>query len=204
MCGICGLVAPHGAPDPALVERMADAIRHRGPDDGGATPLGRACLGHRRLAVVDLQQGFQPAASEDGGITVVFNGEVYDFAALHAELEAKGHAIRGHGDTALLPHLYEEHGPRFIERLHGMFALALWDAGRERLVLARDRVGKKPLLYTTLPDGTFAFASELKALLQLPGVRRAVDPEQVDAFLALQYVPGDRSRSEERRVGKEC
>lgn len=193
MCGICGLVAPHGAPDPAAVERMADAIRHRGPDDGGAAPLGRAVLGHRRLSVVDLDQGYQPVAGEDGSVTAVFNGEIYDFQALHDELEAKGHRLRGYGDTVLLPHLYEEHGPRFVERLHGMFALALWDAPRERLVLARDRIGKKPLLYTTLPDGTFAFASELKALLQLPQLRRAVDPEQLDAFLALQYVPGDRS-----------
>ena len=172
---------------------MADAIRHRGPDDGGVAVAGRAALGHRRLAVVDLDQGFQPATDEAGTITAVFNGEIYDFHALHAELAAKGHALRGYGDTVLLPHLYEEHGPRFVERLHGMFAVALWDAARERLVLARDRVGKKPLLWTQLPDGTFAFASELKALLQLPGLRRQVDPEALDAYLALQYVPGDRT-----------
>lgn len=172
---------------------MADAIRHRGPDDGGVAVAGRAALGHRRLAVVDLDEGFQPATDEGGTITAVFNGEIYDFHALHAELAAKGHALRGHGDTVLLPHLYEEHGPRFVERLHGMFAVALWDAARERLVLARDRVGKKPLLWTQLPDGTFAFASELKALLQLPGLRRQVDPEALDAYLALQYVPGART-----------
>ena len=172
---------------------MADAIRHRGPDDGGVAVAGRAALGHRRLAVVDLDQGFQPVTDESGAVTAVFNGEIYDFHALHEELAAKGHALRGYGDTALLPHLYEEHGPRFVERLHGMFAVALWDAPRERLVLARDRVGKKPLLWTQLADGTFAFASELKALLQLPGLRRSVDPEAIDAYLALQYVPGERT-----------
>ena len=172
---------------------MADAIRHRGPDDGGVAVVGRAALGHRRLAVVDLDQGFQPVTDESGAVTAVFNGEIYDFHALHEELAAKGHALRGYGDTALLPHLYEEHGPRFVERLHGMFAVALWDAPRERLVLARDRVGKKPLLWTQLADGTFAFASELKALLQLPGLRRSVDPEAIDAYLALQYVPGERT-----------
>lgn len=172
---------------------MADAIRHRGPDDGGVHVAGRAALGHRRLAVVDPAQGFQPATSEDGSVSAVFNGEAYDFHALHEELAAKGHRLRGYGDTALLPHLYEEHGARFAERLHGMFAVAVWDAPRERLVLARDRVGKKPLLWTVLPDGTFAFASELKALAQLPALRRAVDPGALDAYLALQYVPGSNT-----------
>src|SRR6185437_12516493 len=105
----------------------------------------------------------------------------------------RGHEVRGTGDTPVLPHLYEESGPRFVERLEGMFALALWDGPRERLVLARDRLGKKPLLWTRLPDGTLAFASELKALLRLPDVQRDVDLEAIDAYLALQYVPGDRT-----------
>src|SRR6266496_5452769 len=107
--------------------------------------------------------------------------------------ELRGHEVRGTGDTPILPHLYEESGPQFVERLHGMFALALWDAGRERLVLARDRLGKKPLLWTRLPDGTLAFASELKALLRLPGLSREPDPAMLDAFLALQYVPAPRT-----------
>jgi asparagine synthase (glutamine-hydrolysing) len=147
-------------------------------------------LGHRRLKVIDLETGFQPVDNEAGDVHAVFNGELYEFRALREELEAKGHAIRGTGDTPTLPHLYEEHGPRFAERLHGMFGLALWDASRERLVLARDRIGKKPLLWTQLPDGTLAFASELKALVRLPGLRREVDPAAIDAYLALQYVPG--------------
>jgi asparagine synthase (glutamine-hydrolysing) len=119
--------------------------------------------------VIDLDTGYQPVSNESGDVVAVFNGEAYNFAELRSEL--RGHDVRGTGDTTVLPHLYEESGTRFVERLHGMFALAVWDAPRERLVLARDRLGKKPLLYTRLADGTFAFASELKALLRLPALR---------------------------------
>jgi asparagine synthase (glutamine-hydrolysing) len=188
MCGICGLLAPSGRPDPALVERMNDALVHRGPDEGSVDAFGRCVLGHRRLRVIDLATGSQPVGNEAGDVSAVFNGELYNFRELRAEL-APGHEVRGSGDTPVIPHLYEESGPGFVSRLEGMFALALWDAGRERLVLARDRVGKKPLLWTRLPDGTIAFASELKALLRLPDVRREVDPGALDAYLALQYVP---------------
>jgi asparagine synthase (glutamine-hydrolysing) len=190
MCGIAGLVSPHGAPDPELVQRMIAALVHRGPDEGGVDAFGPCVLGHRRLRVVDLETGSQPVSDEQAAIHCVFNGELYEFHALRAELEAKGHRIPGTGDTAVLPHLYEEHGAAFAEHLHGMFALALWDANRERLVLARDRIGKKPLLWTQLADGTLAFASELKALVRLPNLRREVDPGAIDAYLALQYVPG--------------
>ena len=168
---------------------MRAAIAHRGPDDGSTDVFGRCVLGHQRLKVIDLDTGYQPVANEAGDVVAVFNGEAYNFADLRGEL--RGHEVRGTGDTPVLPHLYEESGPRFVDRLHGMFALALWDASRERLVLARDRLGKKPLLYTRLADGTFAFASELKALLRLPGVSRDVDLAALDAYLALQYVPGD-------------
>src|SRR5881409_3840683 len=181
MCGICGLVAPSGQPDPAAVERMNAALLHRGPDEGSVDAFGRCVLGNRRLRVIDLVTGSQPVTNEDGTIVSVFNGELYNFPELRAELAAAGHEVRGTGDTPVIPHLYEEHGPRFVERLAGMFALALWDASRERLVLARDRVGKKPLLWTQLPDGTLAFASELKALLRLPGLRRDPDPAMLDA-----------------------
>jgi asparagine synthase (glutamine-hydrolysing) len=189
VCGIAGLYSPAGAPNPELVDAMRAAIAHRGPDDGSTDALGRCVLGHQRLKVIDLDTGYQPVTNETGDVVAVFNGEAYNFAALRAEL--RGHEVRGTGDTPVLPHLYEESGPRFVERLHGMFALALWDASRDRLVLARDRLGKKPLLWTRLPDGTLAFASELKALLRLPGLSRDVDLEAVDAYLALQYVPGD-------------
>ncbi|MDX6435430.1 MAG: hypothetical protein QOK34_264, partial [Gaiellaceae bacterium] len=170
---------------------MRAALLHRGPDEGSTDSYGHCVLGHQRLKVIDLDTGYQPVANETGDIVAVYNGEAYNFRALREELRA--HEVRGTGDTPILPHLYEESGPRFVERIDGMFALALWDAGRERLVLARDRLGKKPLLWTRLPDGTLAFASELKALLRLQEVSREVDLEAIDAFLALQYVPGDRT-----------
>jgi asparagine synthase (glutamine-hydrolysing) len=188
MCGICGLVAASGTPDPALVSRMNAALVHRGPDEGSVDAFGRCVLGHRRLRVIDLATGSQPVANETGDVVAVFNGELYDFRELRAGLS--GHEIRGRGDTPVIPHLYEEHGLRFAGHLSGMFAIALWDAARERLVLARDHAGKKPLVYARLDDGSLAFASEVKALLQLPGVRRELDPVQLDAYLALQYVPG--------------
>ncbi len=168
---------------------MAEALVHRGPDEGGALALGPCALGSRRLRVIDLPGGLQPVTSEDGAVACVFNGEIYNFPELRRELLAKGHDVRGSGDTAVIPHLYEEHGLAFVRRLSGMFAIALFDARRERLVLARDRVGKKPLLYTQLGDGGLAFASEVKALLRLPGLRAEVDPAAIDAFLALGYVP---------------
>src|SRR5581483_9965 len=192
MCGICGLLGDE-APDPGVVEAMNAAMVHRGPDHGLVEAHGRCVLGYRRLSVIDLETGDQPVADERGEIVAVFNGELYNFRELRRELEAAGHEIRGTGDSPLLPHAYEQWGPGFAERLEGMFALALWDRPRGRLVLARDRLGKKPLVWTRLPDGTLAFASELKALLALPGVRREPDLAALDAYLALGYVPGERT-----------
>jgi asparagine synthase (glutamine-hydrolysing) len=169
---------------------MNAALVHRGPDEGSVDSFGRCVLGNRRLRIIDLVTGSQPVANETDDVVCVFNGEVYNFLELREELGKRGHEIRGTGDTPVIPHLYEEHGVGFAEHLSGMFTVALWDRTRERLVLARDRVGKKPLLWTQLPDGSLAFASELKALLRLPGVSREVDPQEVDAYLALQYVPG--------------
>jgi asparagine synthase (glutamine-hydrolysing) len=191
VCGIAGLYSPRGAPNPELADAMRTALVHRGPDEGSTDAFGRCVLSHNRLRVIDLQTGFQPVANETGDVVCVFNGEIYNFRALRDELS--GHEIRGTGDTPVLPHLYEEDGPAFVQRLEGMFAFALWDSARERLVLARDRLGKKPLVWTRLRDGTLAFASEVKALLRLPDVRRDVDLDAVDAYLALQYVPGDRT-----------
>jgi asparagine synthase (glutamine-hydrolysing) len=188
MCGICGLLGSD-APDPGLVEGMNAAIVHRGPDHGAVAAFGRCVLGYRRLSVIDLQTGDQPLANEDGSVVAVFNGELYDFRELRRELESRGHAIRGTGDSPLIPHAYEEWGPGFAEHLDGMFAIALWDRAHGRLVLARDRLGKKPLLHAQLPDGTLAFASETKSLLTLPALPREVDLTQIDAYLALQYVP---------------
>ena len=188
MCGICGLLAPDVA-DPALVQAMNDAIVHRGPDHGAVAPYGRCTLAYRRLSIIDLQTGDQPLENENGSVVAVFNGELYNFRELRRELEAKGHEIRGTGDSPLIPHAYEEWGVGFASRLEGMFAIALWDREAERLVLARDRLGKKPLLYAELPDGSLAFASETKALLRLPKLPRELDLQQLDAYLALQYVP---------------
>jgi len=170
---------------------MRAALAHRGPDEGSTDAFGRCVLGHQRLRVLDLEAGYQPVTNEAGDVVSVFNGEVYNFRRLRRELAE--HEVRGTGDTAVLPHLYEEDGLAFVRRLHGMFALALWDAPRGRLVLVRDRLGKKPLVWTRLPDGTLAFASELKALLRLPDVRRDVDLRAIDEYLAFQYVPGDRT-----------
>src|SRR3954453_1468342 len=197
MCGICGLLG-RDAPDPGLVERMNAAIVHRGPDHASVTPFGRAVLAYRRLAIVDLHTGDQPVASERGDIVCVFNGERYNFRELRRELESLGHEIGGTGDTPLIPHAYEQWGLDFPRHLEGMFAIALWDRTRERLVLVRDRLGKKPLLYARLPDGSLAFASETKALLQLPGLGRELDLEQLDAYLALQYVPRSGLRAVEK------
>jgi len=172
---------------------MRAQIRHRGPDQGSTDPFGPCVLGHQRLRVIDPELGYQPVANETGDIVAVFNGELYNFLELRDELASQGHEVRGRGDTPVIPHLYEEHGPRFVERLEGMFAIALWDASRGRLVLARDRLGKKPLAWTRLRNGTLAFASELKALLALPEVSREPDLAALDAYLALQYVPGTRT-----------
>jgi asparagine synthase (glutamine-hydrolysing) len=191
VCGIAGLYSPAGMPNPERVDAMRAALVHRGPDEGSTDVFGHCVLGHQRLKVIDLDTGYQPVSNETGEVVAVYNGEAYNFAALRDDLRA--HEVRGTGDTPVLPHLYEESGPHFPARLEGMFALALWDGGRERLVLARDRLGKKPLLWTRLPDGTLAFASELRALLRLPEVQRDVDLEALDAYLALQYVPGDRT-----------
>src|SRR5216684_2730635 len=180
VCGIAGLYSPAGVPNPQLVDAMRAALVHRGPDEGSTDTYEHCVLGHQRLRVIDLETGFQPVTNESGDIVAVFNGEAYNFAALRREL--RGHEVRGRGDTPVLPHLYEESGPHFVERLQGMFAVALWDAGHERLVLARDRLGKKPLLWTRLPDGTLAFASELKALLRVPQVSREIDLDAVDAY----------------------
>jgi asparagine synthase (glutamine-hydrolysing) len=191
MCGICGLYSPSSPPQAALVDDMRARISHRGPDEGSSEPLGACVLGTQRLRVIDPELGYQPVANETGDVVAVFNGELYNFAELRTQLT--DHEIRGRGDTVLIPHLYEEHGVDFVEHLEGMFAFALWDRPRNRLVLGRDRLGKKPLVWTRLPDGTLAFASELKAFHALPSFRAEPDLAALDAYLALQYVPGTRT-----------
>jgi asparagine synthase (glutamine-hydrolysing) len=203
MCGITGAVwsDPAKALEPDVLERMIAALRHRGPDDLGQYvaayrcepgPAGGVALGHRRLAIIDLHGGRQPLANEDGSIQVVLNGEIYNFRALRRRLEAAGHTLRTASDTETIVHLYEDHGPAFLEHLNGMFALALWDARRGQLLLARDRLGEKPLVYREEP-GRLLFASELKSLLEVPGIERRLDPQALDEYLTYQYVPHPHS-----------
>jgi asparagine synthase (glutamine-hydrolysing) len=180
---------PEDAPDVGAVERMCDAMVHRGPDDHGYLSDGPCALGHRRLSIIDLRpEGAQPMTNEDGSIAAVVNGEIYNFQTLRRELESKGHRFRSRSDSEVLVHLYEEEGLGFLDRLRGMFALALWDGRRRRLVLARDRFGKKPLFYHLGPKG-LVFASELGALIESRHFDRHPNIDAIDAFLCLQYVP---------------
>ena len=192
MCGISGLIAREGRPDQAAVVRMNDALAHRGPDAAGTWERGRAALGHRRLSIIDLSaEGTQPLLNEDETIGVVVNGEIYNFAGLREDLLARGHTFRSNSDSEVVLHLYEEYGADCVARLSGMFAFALWDPARDRLLLARDRAGKKPLFYRRLPDGGLAFASEVHALVRaFPQYAVTPDLEAIDEYLTLQYVPG--------------
>ena len=191
MCGIAGMLAlaANAAPDVEAVERMCAAMLHRGPDDHGLRVDGPCALGHRRLSIIDLRpEGAQPMTNENDSIALVVNGEVYNFAELRHELEAKGHRFKSRSDSEVIVHLYEEMGVDFLDRLRGMFALALWDQRRRRLVLARDRFGKKPLFYH-VGRGSLVFASELGALVASAQFDRRPDLDAIDAYLCLQYVP---------------
>jgi asparagine synthase (glutamine-hydrolysing) len=183
MCGICGIASASGALDPARLAAMSATLVHRGPDSDGTFVDGPVGLAARRLSIIDLERGDQPLANEDGTVTVVQNGEIYNYRELRHELERAGHRFRSRGDTEVIAHLYEEHGDRFAERLRGMFAAAIWDARRRRLVLARDRFGIKPLLYRANAGG-LVFASELRAL-----PRAEIDLDALEAFLAFNVVP---------------
>ena len=188
MCGIAGVVA-HGKPvGEELVAAMCEAMRHRGPDSAGLHVEGNVGLGIRRLAIIDLVTGDQPLYSEDGSVVLVFNGEVYNHAALRRELRASGHRFATRTDGEVIVHLWEQYGTGCVERLRGMFAFAIWDARRNMLFLARDRLGKKPLFYARR-GGSLRFASEPQAILQDPDIPREVDPVALDAFLVNQYVP---------------
>jgi asparagine synthase (glutamine-hydrolysing) len=193
MCGIAGLFYPETPKpvDPARIAMMTDAIAHRGPDGSGVWTAPGVGLGHRRLSIIDLAGGAQPMASEDGRVTVTYNGEIYNFAEVRAELEAKGARFVSHSDTEVLLHGWKAWGPAMLPRLNGMFAFALHDAATQTLFLARDRMGVKPLHYVQLSDGAVAFASELKGLLAHPLLRRAPDIRAAEDFLALGYVPDD-------------
>ncbi|MEG3085837.1 XrtA/PEP-CTERM system amidotransferase [Sphingomonas sp. PB4P5] len=193
MCGIAGLYYPATPKpvDPARIRAMADAQAHRGPDGSGVWTAPGVGLGHRRLSIIDVAGSPQPMASGDGALTVTFNGEIYNFAALRSELQAKGAVFVTAGDTEVLLHGWEAWGPAMLARLNGMFAFALHDSRRQCLFIARDRLGVKPLHYAELSDGAVAFASELKGLLAHPSLRREPEIRAIDDYMAYGYVPDD-------------
>ncbi len=195
MCGICGFVEQGGQEPPLSAEALAamtDSMRHRGPDDEGFHLGPGVGLGVRRLSIIDLPGSHQPVANEDGTVRTVFNGEIYNFGELREQLQRSGHRLSTAGDTETIVHLYEEHGVDFVKHLRGMFAIALWDEPRGRLVLARDRMGVKPLYLMQTPDG-LAFASEVKALIAGGLLEPELDPLAAELFMAFGYVPGPRT-----------
>ena len=189
MCGIFGFLS--SSPQHTL-SAMAGALHHRGPDDIGTHEEPGVGLGMTRLAIIDLAGGRQPMANEDGSIWIVFNGEIYNHRLLRRDLEAKGHRFATQSDTEAILHLYEDMGEECVEALRGMFAFAIWDRPRQRLLLARDRLGKKPLYYWHR-NGLFLFGSEIKALLAHPDVGRDLDHEALHHYLAFGYTPAVRS-----------
>lgn len=192
MCGICGKfnLNREKPVSSGLLKRMADTIAHRGPDDEGYYLSGPVGLGFRRLSIIDLTTGHQPLSNEDGTVWIVFNGEIYNFEELRNDLLARGHIFRTRTDTEVIVHLYEEYGPACVERLRGMFGFAIWDDRRKSLMLARDRVGIKPLYYA-IGKESVVFGSEIKAILADPEISAQVRPEIVDRFLTFYFVPGE-------------
>ena len=196
MCGIAGFIdlwdtqKSRGQEERAqILDAMCRIITHRGPDDQGTMLQDGVALGMRRLSIIDLAGGHQPISGEDGSVTIVFNGEIYNFLDLQPRLESLGHQFQTRSDTEAIVHAYEQFGAACLEHLRGMFAFAIWDASRRQLFVARDRAGKKPLYYTVTPQGTLVFGSELKSLLLHPDVRRELNPQALDAYLTLGYVP---------------
>lgn len=195
MCGICGIAVTSDGPriSSEILTGMCRQLVHRGPDDEGFYVDDNVGLGNRRLSIIDVEGGHQPLANEDGSIWIAYNGEAYNFSEIRDELIGRGHAFKTRSDTETMVHAYEEWGPAFVQRFRGMFAFALWDKKKRRLLLVRDRVGVKPLYYTRLTDGTLVFGSELKAILAYPAVKREIDPNALDLFLTLEYIPAPYS-----------
>ncbi|HEV2219561.1 MAG TPA: XrtA/PEP-CTERM system amidotransferase, partial [Casimicrobiaceae bacterium] len=195
MCGITGIfdTRGRGGIDRATLVRMNESQHHRGPDEVGLHLEPGVALGHRRLSIIDLSTGQQPLYNEDRSVCIVYNGEVYNYQALIAELTALGYRFHTRSDTEAIVHAWEAWGEDCVTRLRGMFAFALWDRNRETLFLARDRLGVKPLHYALLPDGTLLFGSELKSLLAHGGLRRDIDPSAIEEYFALGYVAEPRT-----------
>ena len=195
MCGFCGVISLDGALDPgirAALPAMTDALTHRGPDEDGAYEDEQVVLGHRRLSIIDRAGGRQPIGNEDDTVWIVFNGEVYNHRELQKELMAKGHRFRTHSDTEAIVHAWEEWGESCVERLEGMFAFAIYDTRTRELLLARDRLGKKPLFWATF-GGALHFASEIKSLRESPAWDDEIDPEALEAYIPLGYVLAPRT-----------
>ncbi len=191
MCGLTGIFDPAGGRnfERALLARMNQTQHHRGPDETGIHLEPGIGLAHKRLSIIDLKSGQQPLFNEDGTVAVVFNGEIYNFQELVPELAALGHTFRTHSDTEVIVHAWEAWGQQCVTRFRGMFAFAIWDRAKRTLFLARDRLGVKPLFYATLNDGSFAFASELKALVAHPGFERELSETAIEDYFAYGYVP---------------
>ena len=198
MCGICGIVLfqPERPADLSILQRMNQSLRHRGPDDEGYYQDSQASLAMRRLSIIDLHTGQQPISNERGDIWVVYNGEIYNFQSIRSELQARGHIFKTQTDTEIIVHAYEEYGDDCVKYFNGMFAIALWDARRRKLFLARDHVGIKPLYYWVGQD-KLVFGSELKALILHPDVPRRINLQALDLFLALEYIPAPHTIYEE-------
>jgi asparagine synthase (glutamine-hydrolysing) len=193
MCGIAGVLRTDGQPSSSnLIRLMTDRIAHRGPDGDGLFNDGPCGLGHRRLSIIDLNGGSQPLGNEDGTVHVTFNGEIYNYRELQRRLVSLGHMFRTSSDTEVLVHAWEQWGTDCVSHLRGMFAFAIWDAGKQQLFLARDRVGIKPLLYSW-QKGYLAFASEMQALTAIPGFETTIDPQAIDLYLHYQYIPAPYS-----------
>src|SRR5215470_4602893 len=193
MCGIAGIVRVDGRPVlEGEIRAMCGAMAHRGPDEEGVYLGEGVGLGMRRLSIIDLQNGQQPVSNEDGTVWVVFNGEIYNYRELRGLLTRRGHVFRTASDTETIVHLYEDFGSKAVGYLSGMFAFAIWDERRRALLLARDRLGIKPLYWTRAGDD-LVFASEIKALFVFPDVRREADYSVLPSYLALRYVPGPRT-----------
>jgi asparagine synthase (glutamine-hydrolysing) len=190
MCGICGIVQADSRRhvDPSVLRRMSDAIKHRGPDDSGEHLAGSVALAMRRLSIIDVEHGHQPIANEDGTVQTVYNGEIYNYRGLRRELERRGHGFRTDCDTETIVHAYEDDGVAFLSRLRGMFALAIWDERRQKLLLAVDRFGVKPLYYAETAGG-LVFGSELGSLLQSGVVGRELDPDGLAQYFTFGYIP---------------
>lgn len=195
MCGICGIAVSRGGPHVSeeVLRQMNQTITHRGPDEDGYYINEKVGLASRRLSIIDLASGTQPIENEDGTIRIVFNGEIYNYKDLRNYLEKHGHLFRTHSDTEVILHLYEEFGTDCLQHLDGIFGFAIWDERKQELLLARDRMGIKPMYYTHLPDWQFIFGSELKAVLANPAVERKIDLIALNEYLSYEYVPTPRT-----------